>query len=134
MNRAPLSRTGVSTTIAAVVTPSSFVVAGVGAYDSRASFRYLHESGIEPVTKVRRNSSRRALGCMPMKLAMEEQLGDYDRWKRRRRHGERWMVESAISSFKRTFGEHVTSVKWMYMVNELLLKASVYNMFISAKP
>ena len=43
------------------------------------------------------------------------------------------MVESAISSFKRAFGEHVTSVKWRYMVNELLLKASVYNMFMSVK-
>jgi hypothetical protein len=63
------------------------------------------------------------MGCMPRKLVVEEQLSDY----------KRWMVESAISSFKRAFGEHVTSVKWKYMVNELLLKASVYNMFLSAR-
>jgi len=31
---------------------------------------------------------------------------------------------------RRAFGEHVTSVKWRNMVNELLLKASVYNMFL----
>ena len=73
------------------------------------------------------------MGCMPRKLVVEEQLDDCDRWKKRHGYGRRWMVESAISSFKRTFGEHVTSVKWRYMVNELLLKASVYNMFVSAK-
>jgi hypothetical protein len=72
------------------------------------------------------------MGCMPRKLAVEEQLSDYDRWRRRHRYRKRWMVESAISSLKRAFCEHVTSVKWKYMVNELLLKASVYNMFLSA--
>jgi hypothetical protein len=43
-------------------------------------------------------------------------------------------VESAISSFKRTFGEHMTSVKWSNMVKELLLKASVYNLFVGMNP
>ena len=42
----------------------------------------------------------------------------------------RWMVESAFSSIKRTFGEHVSSVKWNNIVNELMLKASIYNTFI----
>lgn len=101
-----------------------------GAYDSRANFRYLSDNGIEPVIKVRKNSSLRAMGCMPRKLVVREQLGDYDGWKKRYGYGRRWRVESAISSFKSAFGEHVTSVKWRYMVNELLLKASVYNMFL----
>ena len=104
-----------------------------GAYDSRANFRYLHGQGIEQVIRVRKSSSMKAIGCMPRKLVVCEQLGDYDGWRKRRRYGERWMAESAISSFKRTFGEHVTSVKWRYMVNELLLKASVYNAFMSLK-
>jgi hypothetical protein len=73
------------------------------------------------------------MGCMPRKLVVEEQLSDYDRWRRRHRYGKRWMVESAISSFKTAFCEHVTSVKWKYMVNVLLLKASVYNMSLSAR-
>ena len=107
-------------------------VMGDGAYDSRANFRYLHDARIEPVIKVRRNSSLRAMGCMPRKLVVEEQLSDYEGWRRKHHYGRRWRVESAISSFKSAFGEHVTSVKWRYMVNELLLKASVYNMFLSA--
>jgi hypothetical protein len=105
-----------------------------GAYDSRANFRYLSDRRIEPVIRVRKTSSLKAMGCMPRKLVVQEQLEDYDRWRKMHGYGSRWRVESAISSFKRTFGEHVTSVKWRYMVNELLLKASVYNMFLSARP
>jgi hypothetical protein len=107
---------------------------GDGAYDSRAAFRYLDGRGIEPVIKVRKNASLRAMGCMPRKLVVAEQLKDYERWKRRHRYGNRARVESAISSFKRTFGEHVTSVKWSSMVNELLVKASVYNLFVGINP
>jgi hypothetical protein len=109
-------------------------VLGDGAYDSRAIFRYLHDRDVEPAIRVRKTSSLKAKGCMPRKLVVQEQLEDYDRWKKRHGYGKRWRAESAISSFKRTFGEHVTSVKWRYMVNELLLKASVYNMFLSARP
>jgi hypothetical protein len=47
---------------------------GDGAYDSRAAFRYLDGKGIEPVIKVRKNASLRAMGCMPRKLVVAEQL------------------------------------------------------------
>ena len=49
----------------------------------------------------------------------------------KKKHG--MLREAAISSFKAAFGEHVTSVKWKYMVSELLLKATVYNTFLSAR-
>ena len=104
---------------------------GDGAYDYRRNFRYLHDSGIEPVIKVRKNASLKANGCMPRKLVVQEQLSDYDRWRKKHHYGSRWMVESSISSFKRMFGEYVKSVKWKYMIHELLLKASIYNMFMS---
>jgi Transposase DDE domain len=107
---------------------------GDGGYDSRANFRYLHDNGIEPVIKVRKNASSHAYGCMPRKLVAMEQLGDYERWKTTHEYGQRARVESAISSFKRTFGEHVTSVKWRSIVNELLVKASVYNLFVGMNP
>lgn len=101
-----------------------------GAYDSREIFSYLDRKGIEPVVKVRKDASVRALGCMPRKLAAIEQLRDRERWKRSHGYGQRARVESAISSFKRTFGEHISSVKWDNMVNELLLKAQVYDLFV----
>jgi hypothetical protein len=91
-------------------------VIGDGAYDSRAIFRYLDSKGIEPVIKVRKNSSGRARGCMPRRLVVIEQLKDYERWKRKHGYGDRWQVESAISSFKRTFGEYITSVRWQNIV------------------
>ena len=43
----------------------------------------------------------------------------------------RWMAkESTFSYMRRMFGEYVSSVKWNHIVNELMLKASVYNLFI----
>ena len=105
-------------------------VLGDGAYDSRENFRFLAERGIEPVIKVRKNSSFKAKGCMPRRAAVIEQLGNAD-WKRTKGYGYRWMPESAFSSIKRVFGEYITSIKWDNIVKELLLKASIYNLFMS---
>ncbi|MFY9873393.1 MAG: transposase, partial [Candidatus Nitrosopolaris sp.] len=44
-------------------------------------------------------------------------------------YGYRWIAETAFSSIKRTFGEHVTARKFHNMVKEILLKAALYNMF-----
>ena len=109
-------------------------VIGDGAFDSRENFRFLAERSIEPCIKVRKNSSIKAMGCMPRKLAVMEQLKDPEQWKKKHGYGLRWMVESAISSFKRTFGEHISSIKWKNIVNELLLKASIYNLFTAMNP
>ncbi len=107
---------------------------GDGAYDSKEIFSYLDRNGIEPIIKVRKDASVHAYGCMPRKLVAMEQLRNRVRWKRRHGYGQRARVESAISSFKRTFGEHITSVKWKSIVNELLIKASVYNLFVGMNP
>ena len=112
-----------------------------GAYDRRDIFNYLSNKGIEPVIRVRKNSSSKARGSIARKLVVIEQLADYDRWKRRgeKRRGtmvtatDERRVESSISSFKRMFGEHVTSTKWRYMVNEMFAKARLYNMFLAVK-
>lgn len=107
---------------------------GDGAYDSRENFQYLDSKGIEPVIKVRASSVPRAMGCMARKLAVVEQQRDLKRWKGKHNYGMRWMAESAFSSLKRTFGEYVTSVRWRSIVSELMLKASIYNLFISMNP
>ena len=102
-----------------------------GAYDSRENFAFLEEQGIEPAIKVRRNSSRRARGCPARKRVVMEQLRDPERWKRRVRYGLRWMAETAFSTFKRLFGEHVMARSLRNMVREMFLKASLYNLFTS---
>jgi hypothetical protein len=43
------------------------------------------------------------------------------------------MTETVFSSFKRMFGEYVSARKFPNMVKELILKASLYNMFTTMK-
>ena len=102
-----------------------------GGYDSKNNFRHLEEMKIIPAIKVRRNSSvKNNAKCVPRKLSVIQQLKDLKRWKKRHGYGMRWMAETAFSSIKRTFGEYVSSVKWNSIVNELMLKASIYNLFM----
>jgi len=102
-----------------------------GGYDSKDNFRYLDELKITPIIKVRKNSSiKNNSKCIPRKLSVIQQLDNLKRWKKTHGYGMRWMAESAFSSIKRTFGEHVSSVKWNNIVNEVMLKTSIYNLFM----
>jgi hypothetical protein len=104
-------------------------VIGDGAYDSKGNFRMASEMDIDPLIRVRKNASLKAGGCMPRKLAVLSQLGSSG-WRKEKGYGYRWMTESAFSCLKRVFGEHICSVKWPNIVRELLLKASIYNLFM----
>src|SRR5665647_1289903 len=104
-------------------------VIGDGAYDSKINFRLASDMDIEPLLRVRKNASLKGGGCMPRKFAVVEQLGN-DCWKKEKGYGYRWMAESAFSCLKRTFGEYICAVKWSNIVKELLLKASIYNLFM----
>jgi hypothetical protein len=44
-----------------------------GAYDSKNNFRFLADHSVEPVIRVRRNSSVKARSCMLRKIAVLEQ-------------------------------------------------------------
>jgi len=71
---------------------------------------------------------------MPRKISVIEQKEDLDRWKKDHQYNYRWIAESVFSSFKRIFGEYVKAVRWKNMVKELMLKASIYNMFMAMNP
>jgi len=105
-----------------------------GAHDSKENFAFLEERGIESAIKVRRSSSGRAGGCQARKRAVMEQLRDAESWKRRVGYGLRWMAETVFSTFKRLFGEHVMARSTPNMVREMLLKASLYNLFTGLNP
>ena len=45
--------------------------------------------------------------------------------------GQRWIAETVFSCIKRTFGEYVYSVRLKNMIQEMMLKASLYNKMIS---
>ena len=54
---------------------------------------------------------------MPGKTALVMEIGGF--------------VETVFSCLKRTFGEHVYSVKLKNMIQEIMLKVSLYNKMIS---
>lgn len=107
-------------------------VLGDGAFDSREIFSYLDDQNIIPAIRIRRNSIPKSRGCYPRKIAVTEQLTDYRKWCASVSYGSRWIVESVFSVIKRMFGEEVRSKKKENMVQELLLKISLYNEFMAA--
>jgi hypothetical protein len=104
-----------------------------GAYDSRKNFRYLSDYGIQAAIKVKRNSSGKAMGCYPRKLAVIQQLSDFEKWKASVSYGHRWIAESVFSAIKRMFGEYVMARNYQNMAKEMFLKVSLYNVFTGMK-
>ena len=104
-----------------------------GAYDSKNNFRYLSDIGVQAAIKVKKNSSGKAMGCYPRKIAVLQQLSDFDKWKRSVSYGHRWIVETVFSAMKRMFGEYVMARNYQNMVKEMFLKMSMYNMFVDMK-
>ena len=103
-----------------------------GAYDSNENFQFLSDKNIEAAIKVRKNSSYdRSVGCLPRKRVVLNQLKNFERWKTRVKYGSRWIAETVFSSVKRTFGEYVTAKRFPNMVKEMILKASLYNLFLA---
>lgn len=116
------------------------------AYDSRDNFNLLSRLGITPGIKPRsvdmlpkgwrplwqRKRLRiSARGSLIRKQNVIEYSLNPNTWKQRMGYGKRWVVEIFFSAFKRIFGEHVRARKFNNMVNELLIKATLYNRFIS---
>lgn len=102
-----------------------------GAYDSNDTFRCLSENGIIPGIKVRKNSRVRKTAHLFRNLSVIAQRNNLQQWKDSVSYGQRWMVETVFSSIKRMFGEYVYSLKMENMKQELRLKASLYNKFMS---
>ena len=105
-----------------------------GAYDSKENFRYLFDNDIEAAIKVRKNSSAdKITNSHPRKIVVQQQLKNFEKWKDSVSYGYRWIAETVFSSIKRMFGEYVSARKYSNMVKEMMLKASLYNTFITRK-
>jgi hypothetical protein len=103
-----------------------------GAYEGNDVFRYLGDNGIQPCIKVRNNSRIRwKKGNILRNLSVLAQKKDLQEWKDRVSYGKRWIVETVFSCIKRRFGEYVYLVKLKNMIQEMMLKASLYNRMIS---
>ena len=105
-----------------------------GAYDSKENFRYLFDNNVEAAIKVRKNSSAdKITDSHPRKIVVQQQLKNFEKWKDSVSYGYRWIAETVFSSIKRMFGEYVSARKYSNMVKEMMLKASLYNIFITRK-
>ncbi len=102
-----------------------------GSYDNNKIFQFLSFNNIKPAIKVRKNARIRKDNHYKRNLAVVEQKTDFQKWKNSVRYGRRWIVESVFSAIKRMFGEYVSAVKYPNMVKEIMLKASLYNLFTS---
>lgn len=102
-----------------------------GAYDSSKVYRLLEEKGIEAVIKPRRNS-RLDTPSEPRRRAVIQykHLG-HKNWAKLMGYGRRWSVETAYSTFKRTFGEFCMAKTMKNITKELAAKAYIYNMLIN---
>ena len=109
------------------------LIAEYGAYEGNEIFRFLEDNnGIMPCIKVRKNARVRwKKGNILRNLSVLAQRNDLQKWKDSVSYGKRWVVETVFSSIKRTFGEYVYSVKLKNMIQEMMLKASLYNKMIS---
>ncbi|MGZ5491176.1 MAG: IS5 family transposase [Nitrososphaeraceae archaeon] len=103
-----------------------------GSYDNNKIFQFLSFNNIKPAIKVRKNARiSRKDNHYKRNVTVLEQKIDFDKWKDSVSYGKRWIVESVFSSMKRMFGEYISAVKYPNMVKEIILKASLYNLFIS---
>ena len=100
-----------------------------GAYDSNENFKLLNDNGIEPAIKVRRSSIISSRSNRMRNREVKQQTKDFLKWKKKKRYGQRWIAETAFSSIKRMFGEHVSAFRFQNMVKEMVLKVSLYNLF-----
>ena len=121
---------------------------GDGAYASRDNLKACRDRNVTPLIKLKVSSTPKGKGAGGVwGMAVRDQFGGSDpnrvkwlpdeekksnqkEWKARVGYGKRWIVEIVFSAFKRMFGEHLYSLKWKNMVQEVNLKVAAYNKLI----
>lgn len=119
-----------------------------GGYDSEENFKYSDDNNIKTLIPVHIN----AIKGKHKRKRIEEQLGrsysrgftgrnmylteeirrqNQDKWKKTSGYHSRSLVETIFSVFKGTFGEYTFSKNKKMKEKELLLKAIVYNQFLT---
>ena len=106
------------------------VIADAGAgYDTHEFFRYLGKEKIESAVMVRRGAKIR--GNPYRDRVIRAIRRGKRKWKESVGYGKRWLVEGFFSSFKRWFGEYVSSVRFENIRKELVFKVAIANMFLA---
>ena len=103
------------------------------AYDNRNNFNILDDINIEPTIIIRKNASTTKSNGCPLRrdeVFLIKRLG-FERWKRLKDIGRRWIAEIVFSSIKRVFGEDLLSKKFNAQKIEAGLKVMLYNQFMN---
>ncbi len=103
---------------------------GDGAYDSGYVFDALEAMGVEAVIKPRRNSVADMSSARGRAVDEFLDMG-YEVWACEKGYGDRWMVETAYSTFKRLFGECSLSRTLENIAHELVAKVALYNQLVN---
>ena len=104
------------------------VIADAG-YDTYEIFNYLSERCISAVIKLRRNAKLSDnLSRSRIIRYMRDSGGN---WSRELGYNKRWLIESFFSSYKRFFGEHVSSRRMDSIKKEIFFKLLIMNSFYS---
>jgi hypothetical protein len=82
-----------------------------------------------PGIKVRKNSVISIINNRLRNREVRLQTKDLLKWKMKRKYGHRWIAETAFSTIKRMFGEYVSATRFQNMVNEMMIKVSLDNLF-----
>ncbi|MBS7614614.1 IS5 family transposase [Candidatus Bathyarchaeota archaeon] len=102
-----------------------------GAFDSSEVYETLEQKGIEAVIKPRRNSRTDTPSESRREAVTQYKRLGHERWTKLRGYGRRWSVETACSTFKRTFGEFCMSKTMTNIEKEMTTKAYIYNTLIN---
>jgi len=106
-------------------------VYGDGAFDSSKVYEVLEQKGIEAVIKPRRNSRCDTPSQARRRAVTQYKRLGHRRWTNLKGYGRRWSVETAYSTFKRTFGEFCMSKTMSNIEKEMTTKAYIYNTLIN---
>ena len=124
----------------------SCILLGDAAYSSRANLEYCAGHNITPLILHKINSTTKNKGAKNIwsesirdqfggspkvakvnTLSTEEKRENQRYWKSKVRYNKRWIVEYVFSAFKRMFGDHLLSLKWENIIQEMKLKVGTYN-------
>lgn len=101
-------------------------------YDTKENHNHLEDENIQSAIMLRKNASCRSRGSKSRAKTAREKRSLGDRmWKIANLMGQRWQVETTLSSFKGTFGEYVMAKDWYNIVHEVKLKCVFLNMLLS---
>ena len=96
--------------------------------DSRKSFEYLSNRGVEAVILTRSNSRSLSRGGSTARGMMVRRIREIglEEWKREVDYGKRWRVEIFFSALKRTMGEVIMANKLLYQIQQAIMKIYAY--------